>query len=62
MLLERLAVLVDIAQIGLDDDGLRGQLAMEFGVFRSVERYKLVGHDATAAIDDAMLFQRLVAQ
>ena len=46
-------MLIDITQIGIDDDTLGSQLTMILGIFQGVEGHKLVRHDTSAAIDDA---------
>ena len=53
---------VNIAQRLLDNDALGGQLAVEARVVGGVERHEIVGHDAAAAIDRAVLLQRLELQ
>ena len=61
-LLQFLAVVVDIAQVLLDDGALGSQLAVVLGVAHGVEGYEVVGHDASAAIDGTVLLQRVVLQ
>ena len=55
LLAELATVLIDVLQTGVDDDALRSELTVEECVLRRVERYEEIGHDATAAIDCALL-------
>ena len=55
-------MIIDITQILLQHNTLGSQLTMESGINGGVEGDILIGHDATAAINGAMLAQRLVFQ
>ena len=55
-------MIIHVAQVLLDDNTLGSQFTMVFGIKRGIQRYKLIRHDTTATIDDAMLAQRLVFQ
>ena len=55
-------MLIDIAQIGIDDNALGSQLTMILGIFKCVKGYKFVWHDATSAIDHAMFLQSIILQ
>ena len=62
LLLQLLAMLINIAQIGIDDDALGSQLAMILSVFQCVEWHEIVRHDATSAIHHTMLLQRIILE
>ena len=62
ILLDVLAVLVHIVDNKLVDNALSHHVAIISTVFAGVDRHKDVGHDATTAIDGALMSQRGVTQ
>ena len=50
-----LAMIIYVAQVGIDNDTLGSQLAMKLGVLRGIERHEIIWHDTTTTINRAML-------
>ena len=61
-LLEFLAMGIYITEIGVNDEAVGQQLAMESCGERRVKWHKVVGHNAATAIYRAVLAQRLILQ
>ena len=55
-------MLINVVQVGIDDDRFSGEFPMESRIFGGVEGYKLIGHDASSTIDDAMFLERIELQ
>ena len=62
LLLQCLALVVHIAEVGIDDEALRGHFPMEFGIAHGVQGHELVGHDAAAAVNQTVPLEGIVSQ